>query len=76
MGTTRMHDSPRHGVVDRNCRVHELSNLWVAGSSVFPTCGANYPTITLVALALRLSDRLAAEAREPDAEVPVETAVA
>jgi choline dehydrogenase-like flavoprotein len=55
MGTTRMHDSPREGVVDRNCKVHGISNLYVAGSSVFPTVGANFPTITLTALALRLS---------------------
>src|SRR5207253_9396484 len=53
MGTTRMHDSPTMGVVDRNCRVHGISNLYVAGSSVFPTVGANFPTITIAALALR-----------------------
>jgi choline dehydrogenase-like flavoprotein len=58
MGTTRMHDSPKHGVVDRNCKVHGMSNLYIAGSSVFPTAGANFPTITLSALALRLSDHL------------------
>ncbi len=59
MGTTRMHDSPRQGVVDRNCRVHGIGNLYVAGSSVFPTVGANFPTITIAALALRLSEHLA-----------------
>ncbi len=59
MGTTRMNDSPLHGVVDRNCRVHGMTNLYVAGSSVFPTAGANFPTITLSALALRLSVHLA-----------------
>ena len=59
MGTTRMHDSPRQGVVDRDCRVHGVGNLHVAGSSVFPTSSSNHPTMTLVALALRLSDRLA-----------------
>jgi hypothetical protein len=57
-----MHDSPLHGVVDRNCRIHGMSNLYVAGSSVFPTAGANFPTITLAALALRLSGHLALEA--------------
>jgi choline dehydrogenase-like flavoprotein len=72
MGTTRMHDSPRLGVVDRNCRVHDIANLYVAGSSVFPTCGANYPTITLVALAFRLAERLAAEVRAPEAVMAVE----
>lgn len=58
MGTTRIHDSPQYGVVDRNCRVHSVNNLYIAGSSVFPTGGTNYPTITIVALALRLVDHL------------------
>jgi len=65
MGTTRMHRSPRHGVVDPHCRVHGMSNLYLAGSSLFPTAGANFPTITLTALALRLADHLAAELRQP-----------
>lgn len=64
MGTTRMHDLPRHGVVDRHCLVHGMTNLHVAGSSVFPTAGANFPTITLAALALRLAERIAAEIRK------------
>ncbi len=63
MGTTRMHESPKQGVVDRNCKVHGMSNLYVAGSSVFPTAGANFPTITLAALAFRLSDHIAGEIR-------------
>ena len=58
MGTTRMHADPAQGVVDPNCRVHTVSNLYVAGSSVFPTGGANNPTLTIVALALRLADHL------------------
>jgi choline dehydrogenase-like flavoprotein len=58
MGTTRMHDSPRRGVVDRNCQVHGISNLFIAGSSVFPTAGANFPTQTIVALTLRLSEHI------------------
>lgn len=58
MGTTRMHDSPKQGVVDGDCRVHGLANLFVAGSSVFPTYGYAQPTFTIVALALRLSDHL------------------
>jgi len=60
MGTTRMHDSPRQGVVDRNGLVHGMNNLYVAGSSVFPTAASNFPTITLTALALRLAKHLAA----------------
>ena len=43
MGTTRMHADPRQGVVDPDCRVHGLANLYVAGSSVFPTCGLRQP---------------------------------
>ena len=58
MGTTRMHEDPMLGVVDVNCRVHGMSNLYVAGSSVFPTGSANNPTLTIVALALRLADHL------------------
>jgi choline dehydrogenase-like flavoprotein len=58
MGTTRMSDDPKHGVVDSNCRVHSVKNLYVAGSSVFPTGGYANPTFTIVALALRLGDHL------------------
>jgi choline dehydrogenase-like flavoprotein len=54
IGTTRMHVDPKQGVVDGNCRVHGLANLFVAGSSVFPTSGHANPTLTIVALALRL----------------------
>jgi choline dehydrogenase-like flavoprotein len=58
LGTTRMHQNPRHGVVDANCRVHGISNLYVAGSGVFPNAGISNPTLTIVALALRLAKRL------------------
>ena len=58
MGTTRMSDDPATGVVDADCRVHGIDNLYVAGSSVFPTGGWAFPTFTIVALALRLADRL------------------
>ena len=58
MGTTRMHDDPTRGVVDRNCKVHGIDNLYVTGGSVFPTSGAANPTLTIVALALRLADHL------------------
>lgn len=60
MGTTRMSDNRRTGVVDRHCRVHGLANLYLAGSSVFPTSGSANPTLTIVALALRLADHLEA----------------
>ena len=58
MGTTRMHVDPRRGVVDADGRVHGIANLYVAGSSVFPTSGAANPTLTIVALALRLARHL------------------
>jgi choline dehydrogenase-like flavoprotein len=58
MGTTRMSDEPSNGVVDRDCRVNGVGNLYVAGSSVFPTGGYATPTLTLVALALRLADHV------------------
>ncbi len=58
MGTTRMANDPRFGVVDANCRVHDILNLYVAGSSVFPTSGWANPTLTSLALALRLADHL------------------
>ena len=66
MGTTRMHDSPREGVVDRDCKVHGISNLYVGGSSVFPTVGANFPTITIAALTLRLAGHLMRQLDTPD----------
>lgn len=58
MGTTRMADDPKAGVVDRDCRVHSVDNLYVASSSVFPTGGHANPTLTIVALALRLAEHL------------------
>ena len=58
MGTTRMNENPRFGVVDANCKVHGISNLFMAGSSVFPTGGFANPTLTLIALAIRLADHL------------------
>jgi choline dehydrogenase-like flavoprotein len=56
MGTTRMHRDSKRGVVDENCRVHGLSNLYIAGPSVFPTGGYANPVLTIVALTLRLAD--------------------
>jgi choline dehydrogenase-like flavoprotein len=62
MGTTRASDDPKTGVVDANLRVHGMSNLYVAGSSVFPTGGHVPPTFTIVALAVRLAAHLKEEA--------------
>jgi choline dehydrogenase-like flavoprotein len=58
LGTTRMSDDPRLGVVDRQCRVHGVDNLYVVGSSVFPTGGWAFPTFTIVALSMRLAEHL------------------
>ena len=58
IGTTRMSDDPKLGVVDSNCKVHGLDNLFIAGSGCFPTSGAANPTLTLVALSIRLSDHV------------------
>jgi choline dehydrogenase-like flavoprotein len=58
MGTTRMSADPAQGVVDANCRVHDVDNLHIAGSSVFSTSGCVNPTLSLTALALRLGDHL------------------
>jgi choline dehydrogenase-like flavoprotein len=55
-----MSNDPRSGVVDSNCRVHSVENLFIAGSSVFPSAGHANPTLTVVALALRLSVHLTA----------------
>jgi choline dehydrogenase-like flavoprotein len=59
-GTTRMHADAAHGVVDAACRVHGTETLFVAGASVFPTAGFANPTLTIVAMALRLADDLCA----------------
>jgi nucleoside-diphosphate-sugar epimerase/choline dehydrogenase-like flavoprotein len=57
-GTARMAASPEHGVVDADCRVHGMANLFVASSAVLPTSSQANPTLTIVALALRLADHL------------------
>ena len=58
LGGTRLGTDPASSVVDPDCRVHRYANLHVAGSSVFPTAGWANPTLTLVAMAIRLADRL------------------
>jgi choline dehydrogenase-like flavoprotein len=63
IGTTRMSDSPTTGVVDRNCEVFGVRRLYIAGSSVFPTSGYANPTLTIVAMAMRLASHLKAELR-------------
>lgn len=58
LGTTRMGTDAAQGVVDVDCRVHGVDNLYCAGSSVFPTGGWAFPTFAIVALATRLADHL------------------
>lgn len=58
IGTTRMSSDPQKGVVDSNCKVHGIDNLYIAGSSVFPTAGFANPTLTILALSLRLANHL------------------
>lgn len=58
IGTTRMSDDPRRGIVNPQCRTHDVENLYVAGSAVFPTSGSANPTLTIVALAIRIAEHL------------------
>jgi choline dehydrogenase-like flavoprotein len=62
MGVTRMSADPRYGVVDGNCKVHGIDNLYVGGSSIFPRCGGRNPTMTIVLLSLRLGEYLSSVA--------------
>jgi choline dehydrogenase-like flavoprotein len=58
IGTARMHAQPQSGVVDANCRVHGVANLFIASSAVFPTSSQANPTFTIVAIAARLAAHL------------------
>jgi choline dehydrogenase-like flavoprotein len=58
LGTTRMSDNPKSGVVDQHCQVHGVRGLYVAGASVFPTSGHANPTLMILALAIRLADTI------------------
>jgi choline dehydrogenase-like flavoprotein len=58
MGTTRMHANPQLGVVDDQCQVHGIANLFIGSSAVFPTCSRSNPTLTIMALCVRIADRL------------------
>ncbi|NYE62152.1 choline dehydrogenase-like flavoprotein [Duganella sp. 1224] len=65
IGTARMADSPRHGVVDTHCALFQCPNLYLASAAVFPTSSHANPTLTIVALALRLADHLRAQRAAP-----------
>jgi choline dehydrogenase-like flavoprotein len=58
IGTTRMSESPKDGVVDADCKVHGIENLYVGGSSVFPTAGYSGPTMMIIAFAMRLAEHM------------------
>jgi choline dehydrogenase-like flavoprotein len=63
MGTTRMGDDKADAVVDKHCRAHDHQNLFVLGSSVFPTGSTANPTSTIAALSLRAVDTIQAQLR-------------
>lgn len=69
MGTTRMGDDPRTSVVDRDLRLHEVDNVYLAGASTFPTSGCANPTFTLVALSIRLAEHVRARLGAPATNV-------
>jgi choline dehydrogenase-like flavoprotein len=71
MGATRMADSPQRGVVDANLKLFGVHNGYVCSSSVFPTSGFSNPTHTIIALAMRLAEHLAAGARHASAVIGV-----
>lgn len=58
LGTTRMSNTSADGVVNTDLRSHDLENLYVAGSSVWPSCGISNPTFTIITLSIRLADHL------------------
>jgi choline dehydrogenase-like flavoprotein len=64
MGTARMAVSADQGVVDKDCRVFGTSNLYICGAAVFPSTGFANPTLTAMALALRLSELVTALSRK------------
>ena len=69
IGTARMGANPRTSVVDADCKVHSVKDLFVAGSAVFPTSSQANPTLTLIAMSLRLGDHLARRLARPAAGV-------
>jgi choline dehydrogenase-like flavoprotein len=70
IGTARMAESPRDGVVDRHCEVFGVKGLYVSGAATFPTSGFANPTLTIIALALRLADHLATKSTATTSKSP------
>ena len=69
MGTTRMGDDARTSVVDADLKLHSVDNVYAAGASVFPTSGCANPTMTLVALSIRLAETLRTKLASPEGAV-------
>ena len=63
IGAARMSSDPKRGVVNPQCRTHDIENVYIAGSAVFPTSGSANPTLTIVALAIRIADQLKSSLR-------------
>jgi choline dehydrogenase-like flavoprotein len=63
MGTTVMGNDPKTSVVNKECQTHDHPNLFVLGSSVFPTASTANPTSTIAALALRAAETIKAKLR-------------
>ncbi len=61
IGTTRMSSDPECGVVDSNCKIHGLSNLYISSASVFPTSSQANPTLTVIAMSIRLGEHIKAK---------------
>lgn len=62
-GTVRFGDDPKSSALDVNCKAHDLDNLYVVDTSFFPSIGAVNPSLTAIANALRVGDRIAARLR-------------
>ncbi|MEF0864658.1 GMC oxidoreductase [Rhizobium sp. BR 318] len=69
IGLTKMGVDRKHAVVNQNCRVIDVANLYIAGSCVFPTSGQANPTLPAVAFAVRLADHLVTEIRRQSTPV-------
>lgn len=75
IGTARMGTDARTSVVDRQCRIHGVDNLYIAGAATFPTSSQANPTLTIVALSLRLAEHLKKRLRKPVATPAVQMAL-
>jgi choline dehydrogenase-like flavoprotein len=63
VGTARMSESPKEGVLNSFCQTHDIDNLYVFGGNAFPSTGDKHPTLTMMALAARGCDHLMERAK-------------